>query len=191
MIALGYSGPIEAGERLIAPIREFGPPLVDLVRPMPYSEMNTLIDTENPPGQHNYWKWNGLKGVTDEVIDAVVEAFARVPSPQTAVIIDQLHGTASRVPADATAFAHREAPHGLVISSTWTDAADTEANITWTRELAAATAPYSTGGVYVNSAAGDKAEATYGSNYQRLSAIKAKYDPTNFFRSNQNIKPAS
>jgi hypothetical protein len=185
-----YCGPIEEGERILAPIRAFGPPIADLIRPMKYSEMNTLIDEANPPRLQNYWKWNGLRELSDAAIDAIVEHAARVPSPRSVVLIDQLHGAASRVAPSETAFAHRDAPHSLVIISMWEDPADAETNIAWTRGLAAATEPFSTGGVYVNGAdPGTRASAAYGANYDRLVEIKTAYDPTNFFRHNQNIRP--
>lgn len=116
-IALCYCGPIEDGERIIAPIRAFGPPIADLIHPMKYSEMNTLLDAANPPGLQNYWKWNGLRELSDDAINAIVEHAARVPSKRTVILIDQLHGAASRVAPSATAFAHRNAPHGLVVLS--------------------------------------------------------------------------
>jgi FAD/FMN-containing dehydrogenase len=188
-IALCYCGSIEEGERIISPIREFGAPIADLIRPMKYSEMNTLLDAANPPGMQNYWKWNGLRELGDGAIDTIVEHAARVPSPRTVILIDQLHGVASRVPPSETAFAHRDAPHGLVILSMWEDPADTETNIAWTRGLAAATEPFATGGVSVNGAFEQQALAAYGANYDRLVEIKTAYDPTNFFRHNQNIRP--
>ena len=185
-----YCSPIEEGERILAPMRAFGPPIADLIRPMKYSEMNTLVDAANPPGLQNYWKWNGLRELSDAAIDAIVEHAARVPSPRTVILIDQLHGAASRVAPHETAFAHRNAPHSLVILSMWDDPADAETNIAWTRGLAAATAPFSTGGVYVNGAdPGTRASAAYGANYDRLVHIKTAYDPTNFFCHNQNIRP--
>lgn len=189
-MVLCYTGDLEEGERLIQPIREFGPPLADMIHPMPYSEMNTLIDEANPPGMQNYWKWNGLRGVSDEVIEAVVEHYARVPSPRSAILIDSVNGAARRVSPTATAFAHRDAPHGLIVLSMWQDPADAEPNIAWARSLAAATEAYSTGGVYVNGSSDEKARAAYGVNYERLVEVKTQYDPTNFFRHNQNIKPA-
>ena len=184
-----YCGPIEEGERIVAPIRAFGPPIADLIRPRKYSEMNTLIDEANPPGMQNYWKWNGLRELSDGAIDTIVEHAARVPSPRTVILIDQLHGAASRVPPAEAAFAHRDSPHSLVILSMWEDPADAEANIAWTRGLAAATEPFATGGVSVNGAYEQQPFAAYGANYDRLVEIKAAYDPTNFFRHNQNIRP--
>lgn len=188
-LALCYSGPIEDGERLIAPIRAFGPPLVDLIRPMPYSEMNSLLDAANPSGLQNYWKWNGLRELSDEAIDTIVDFAARVPSPRTTILVDQLHGAARRADPASTAFAHRSAPHGLAILSMWESPEDMEANIVWTRAFAKATQPFSTGGVYVNGDSANRPEAAYGSSYARLAKIKAIYDPTNLFRHNQNITP--
>jgi FAD/FMN-containing dehydrogenase len=115
-VALAYCGDLEAGEKLIAPYREIGP-VVDMVRPLPYSEMNTLLDAANPPGMQNYWKWQGLKHLEDDAINTILEYAAKVPSPRSVILIDQLHGAAARVDPGATAFAHRDAPHGLVIIS--------------------------------------------------------------------------
>lgn len=185
-----YSGSLEEGQRVLAPLRDFGPPVADMIAPMPYSQMNTLIDAANPPGLQNYWKWRGLKSLPDEAIDTIVDFAGRVPSPRSVILIDQLHGAALRVSPTETAFAHRDAPHGLVILSMWEDPEDMEANITWAREFAAATEQFCTGGVYVNGTSANEARAAYGVNHARLSEIKAKYDPTNFFRHNQNIKPA-
>jgi len=157
---------------------------------MPYSAISTLIDAANPSGMLNYWKWNGLRALSNEAIDTVIGFFANVPSPRTAILIDQLHGAARRVSPTATAFAHRDAPHGLVVLSMWSDPAESASNIAWTRELAAATEPYSTGGVYVNGEGDDRARAAFGVNYDRLVEIKNVYDPTNVFRHNQNIAPS-
>lgn len=184
-----YCGPVEEGERVIAPIRAFGPPVADMVSLMPYSAMNMLIDAANPPGLQNYWKWNGLKALPDEAIDTIVDFAGRVPSPRSVILIDQLHGAASRVSPTGTAFAHRDAPHGLMMLSMWEDPGDDEANITWARQFAKAMEPFCTGGVYADAVAGNQPRAAYGVNFDRLSKIKARYDPTNFFRHNQNIAP--
>lgn len=190
-MALCYAGDLDDGDRVIAPLREFGPPIMDLVRPMAYSEINAMLDAAHLPGMQNYWKWSGLKVLSDDAIDTIVAYAGRVPSPDTVILIDQLHGAAARVGPTETAFAHRDAAHGLVILSKWNDPEDAEANITWTREFAAATESFCTGGVYVNGHSGNNARAAFGVNYDRLTEIKAKYDPTNFFRHNQNIKPGS
>jgi FAD/FMN-containing dehydrogenase len=184
-----YCGPIEEGERMLAPIRAFGPPIADLIRPMRYSEMNTLVDAANPPGMQNYWKGNLLRELSDGIIDALVEHAARVPSPRSVILIDQLHGAARRVAPSEAAFAHRNTPHGVMTMSMWEDPADAEANIAWTRGLSAAIEPFAGGTVYVNGAYEQQPFAAYGANYDRLVEIKTAYDPTNFFRHNQNIRP--
>ena len=186
-----WCGSMEEGERVLAPIRDFGPPVADLVRPMPYSTMNTLTDDAIPAGMRHYWKQNLLRELSDGAIDAVIEHVARVPSPRTVVLIDHVHGAARRVEPTATAFPHRDAPHGLVMLSMWDDPADDEQNVEWTRGLAAATRPFSTGGAYVNEAWDEKPGAAFGVNYDRLVTIKTRYDPTNLFRHNTNIAPSA
>lgn len=190
-IGLCYGGPIDEGERVIAPIRAFGPPIVDMIRPMPYSEMNTLLDQANPFGLLNYWKHSPLRDLSAEAIDAIVDCAEQVPSPSSVILIEQLHGAACRVSPTATAFCHRDAPFSLTAISMWTDPADSDQNISWTRDLAAAMMPFSTGGTYVNAIndGEERARSAFGVNYDRLIEIKNVYDPTNFFRHNQNIKP--
>lgn len=185
-----WSGEIGEGERVLAPIRAFGPPLADLVRPMSYSEMISLTDEATASPLRHYWKMNLLQSLGDDAIDTIIEHIANVPSPRSVILIDQVHGAAHRVAPTATAFPHRDYPHGLVILSMWPDAADDERNIRWTRELTDATRPFSTGGVYVNETQDEKVSAAWGVNYQRLAAIKRRYDPANLFHHNANIAPA-
>lgn len=193
-IALCYCGDdLLEGERLVEPLRTFGPPAVDLIRPVAYLEHQTMLDAAVPHGQHSYWKGNQLRALTDEAIDTFVEHAVRVTSPRTWILIEQRHGAASRVAPDATAFRHREAPYDLVILSLWTDPAETERHVRWTREFFEAMRPFFGSGVYVNALAHDEGDdrvrAAYGDNYDRLLELKRKYDPDNFFRLNQNIKP--
>jgi FAD/FMN-containing dehydrogenase len=189
-MAVCWCGETAEGERVLETIRAFGPPVMDTIAQIPYSAMNTLVDGALSNGFRNYWKWNGLRELTDEAIDAIVAQVAVKPSPRSIVLIDQVHGAAGRVPPTATAFPHRDAPHGLVVLAIWDDPADDEINKQWARALDAATAPFSTGGFYVNGASDDKPSAAYGANLERLRQIKAKYDPTNLFRHNTNITPA-
>jgi hypothetical protein len=122
----------------------------------------------------------------------MIEAFATVPSPMSALGFEQFGGAVSRVGAEETAFRHRDARYDLAILGEWVDPAASTRNVQWVREVAAATAPFSTGGVYVNflgEEGVDQVQAAYGANYSRLVALKRKYDPTNFFRLNQNISP--
>ncbi|NOT64065.1 MAG: FAD-linked oxidase, partial [Acidobacteria bacterium] len=192
-----YIGAVEAGEAVVRPLKEFGPPLMDLIQPMPYVKAQSLIDESFPKGRHNYWKSSLLNELSDEAIDALVTRFGQVTSPYSSVLIEQLGGAISRVNDKDTAYAHRAAPYDLVIMPMWPnageDAADSARHIRWADELWQAVQPCSSGGVYVNYLSDEGAErikAAHGSNYERLAALKQKYDPLNLFCCNQNIQPA-
>jgi FAD/FMN-containing dehydrogenase len=152
-----------------------------------------MADTLWPHGFQNYWKSGFLNGLSDEAIDTIVDHFATVPSQMTTVVIEHNgEGAMNQVGRNETAFGHRDWSYNLLITSMWADAAETEQNIAWTREFWKAMAPFTTGGVYLNylgSEGQDRVRAAYGENYERLAAIKNKYDPENFFRLNQNIEP--
>jgi FAD/FMN-containing dehydrogenase len=192
-IVLCYNGPIEKGEEVVEPLRRFGPPIADLVRPMEYREVQTLVDPLYPPGLCQYWKSNFLQGLGDDAIDTILAHFATVSSPLTAVVIEHLGGAVGRVGPDETAFGHREAAYDLLITSLWMDPRESERHIQWTRELWEAMQPFSTGGTYVNYLdEGSPAAAAYGAaKYERLVALKNRYDPTNLFRVNVNIQPTA
>jgi hypothetical protein len=188
-----YVGSLDEGKRAVAPLRHFGTPLADTVAPLPYVAMQQIFDPAFPSGRLNYWK-SGLTGrLADEVIAAAVEYAGKVPSPFTVILFAELHGAYSRVGKTETAYFHRDLQYDAIVLSGWTDPADTPRNIDWTRELFAAWEPHLASAAYVNDLGDegeDRARSAYGDNYPRLAALKAKYDPTNFFRLNQNIKPA-
>jgi len=193
-----YSGPLAEGERVLQPLRAFGPPLADDIAAMPYIRLQSLLEPGFPPGRQNFWKSSFLRELTDDAIDILIDGFRKVPSPTSAVAIEQLGGAVSRVEDDATAFAHRGAFFNLLIVGIWPDLADNRKHIEWVRGLWDAMQPYSTGGVYVNylgqnpDEGPDRVRAAYGkAKYERLLALKRKYDPDNVFRLNQNIDPAS
>ncbi len=192
-IPVVYAGPLQAGEQALQPLRAFGPPLADLVEPMPYSAAQTMADALWPRGLQNYWKSNFLPDLSDTAIETILAHFTHVPSPQTIVVIEHVGGGAmNRVEANETAFAHRNWPYNLLVTSLWTEPADAEKNIGWTRQFWEAMQPFVANAVYVNymgSEGEDRVKAAYGAHYERLVALKKKYDPTNFFRLNQNIKP--
>jgi FAD/FMN-containing dehydrogenase len=154
-----------------------------------------LVGSMVRPGRQNYWKSSFIGDISDDVIDTLVAHCATVPSPFTQVGFQQLGNAARRVPDDATAFSHREAQYELLMLSMWLDPTAYETNVEWTRRLAEAMYPFTTGRAYINQmgmAAEEGVErikAAYGTNYQRLVDLKNKYDPTNLFRHNQNIKP--
>jgi FAD/FMN-containing dehydrogenase len=187
-----YIGPSEQGEKLLRPLKEFGPPLMDLIQPMPYIKAQSLIDASFPRGRYNYWKAHLLKELSDDTIDALVEGFSAVASPYSSVLIEQLGGALSRVRKNATAFNHRDAAYDVVMMPMWSDPAESEQHIRWADGLWRAVQPAASGGVYVNYLGNEGAarvKAAYGANYERLLALKHKYDPLNLFRFNQNIEP--
>jgi hypothetical protein len=146
-----------------------------------------------PRGRRYYWKSHFLPGLEAGGIDVLLDCFARVPSPMSVVGLQQAGGAIARVPAAATAYANREAVFDCIAISIWEDPAQDAANIAWSRGIWEAMTPFATGGVYVNNLGDDGEEqihAAYGANHARLAALKAKYDPENLFRLNQNIRPA-
>ncbi len=191
--ALCYSGDLTEGERVLAPLRGFGSPVLDAVQPMPFPVMQTLLDAAVPDGNQNYWKSTFLRALSDEAIGTIVAHANEATSPLTAVLVEQYGGAASRIPDDATAFGHRAADYDLGILTQWVDPADSERHIRWTRNFADAMAPFRTGAYLLNflGEEGDETiRAAFGPNYARLVTVKTTYDPTNFFRVNQNIVPA-
>jgi FAD/FMN-containing dehydrogenase len=164
----------------------------DSIQPMAYRALQSAPDAEFPFGRQYYWKSGYLKHLSDEAIEVMVRFVGEMPSPAAGVSLQQMHGFASRVDPGATAFPHRDEHYDLVILSEWTDSIDTAKNIEWTRAFYDAMQPFSERGVYVNNLGEegeDRVRAAYGRNYDRLAALKNKYDPTNLFRLNQNIKP--
>lgn len=190
-----YTGPIEAGEEVMRPLRAFGPPLADQVGPMSYLQAQTMLDASFPPGLRNYWKTNFLKALSDEAIETLVTYFATVPSALTAAVIEQFGGAVGRIGQEETAFSPRDQRFNLGIVSRWTDSAESEKHIRWTREFWEVMQPFATDAVYVNylpEDEGNRVQALYGAaKYERLVRLKNTYDPTNFFRLNPNIKPTA
>ncbi|MBA2598370.1 MAG: FAD-binding oxidoreductase [Chloroflexia bacterium] len=192
-----FSGPLEEGEAVLRPLREVGSPVADLVGPMPYQTIQTLLDGAFPSGRRNYWKSGFLRALDDAAIDVLVEHFTRAPSPFAGFGIELYGGAANRIGPEETAFPHRDSPFNILIFTAWEDPARDEANFGWARDLWAALQPVAADGVYVNylgdaEAEGqDRVRAAYGAaTYERLAALKRAYDPANLFRMNQNIIPA-
>ena len=160
---------------------------------MAYRTLQSAPDAGFPLGRQHYWTASYLKDLSDEAIDVMVDFIRKVPSPLTGVGLQQMHGAASRVESDATAFSHRGEYYDFQIISQWIDPANSERNIEWIREFFEAMQPFFEGGVYVNDL-GEEGEgqtkAAYGQNYERLLTVKDKYDPTNLFHLN-NIKPTA
>jgi FAD/FMN-containing dehydrogenase len=188
-----HAGDPDEAERDLAPFVSFGSPLLVQVGPMPYPVMNTLLDAGYPDGARNYWLSAFTRGLTDALIDTAVERFAGVPSPMTAILFEHFHGAVTRIDPSETAVPHRGQGWNLLIPSVWTDPADDDANVGWTRETFAALRPALATGRWLNylgdDQAGDAIRAAYGRNYDRLRAIKRRYDPDNVFHGNHNIEP--
>jgi hypothetical protein len=195
-VLVGYIGAINEGERILRPLREFGPPALDGVGPIPYLTLQGMLLEGFPSGQQNYWKSNFITSLSDEAIDTMVERYSTVPSPGSALVLEQMAGAVTRLGADETAFNHRNVPFNFLIIGIWPDAAANQKNIQWVRNTWDAMQPFSSGGVYVNYLGQEADEGSqrireaYGpAKYERLVALKNKYDPKNLFRLNQNIKP--
>jgi FAD/FMN-containing dehydrogenase len=193
-IAVCYPGDLDEGARLVAPIKSFGQPVVDMVGPVPYLAQQSMLEQAMPPNLLNYWKAEFLKEVSPEVVSVAVDAFANVPSPISSILFFPIRGAASRVAPDATAFPHRSGYH-MGIYSLWNDHAVNAANIAWVRNTWQGIQPYIAGGVYVNELGEDegvdRVAVAYGGNLVRLARIKATYDPTNVFALNANIAPVA
>lgn len=192
-IAVCYNGSQAKGERVLRRLREFGPPLADQISPMPYTRLQTMSDDLFPRGRQYYWKAGLMNHLSDDTITTILEYFSEVPSPYTVMGFQQLGNAANRVGPDETAFSHREALYDFLMLSGWEDPAEAERNIRWTRELNDAMQSFLQGGIYVNAFTEDfkpGIRAAYRpKTYERLIALKNKYDPMNFFRLNPNIKP--
>ena len=197
IVGLGgvYAGAVEEGEKVLKPLREYGPPLADMFQPMPYNAAQRMADFLWTSSLHSYWKSSYLTALSDAAIDVVVDFFARVPSQRTVIVLEHNGDSAwDRVPDSDTAFGHRAWPYNFVITSAWSDPKDAEKNIAWTRDFFNAMRPFAAPGVYVNYLGADEGadgiKAAYGTKLVRLAALKSKFDPQNLFRMNQNIAPA-
>jgi FAD/FMN-containing dehydrogenase len=193
-IVVGYIGDLADGEALVTPVRKFGSPLVDTIAPMSYVQLNQMFDAAFPyGGVQRYWKSSFLKQLGDDVLEILIDRAATMRSPMSMVGFFHVHGAATRVDPNETAFGLRSDQWDYDVISQWTDTAESAGHIQWTREFWTAVEPFATGQVYVNhldAEEGTRIKAAYSDNFGRLVALKNKYDPTNLFRLNQNIRPA-
>jgi FAD/FMN-containing dehydrogenase len=192
-LVTAYAGPVEEGRKAVLPITQFGPPMLDVIGPIPYIGQQSLLEQGMPPNMLNYWKADFISEVGDGVAEAAIDAYTRAPSPLALILFFPIHGVASRVAPDATAYPHRKGLH-MGIYSLWSDPARNDQNIAWVRRTWDAVQPFVAGGVYVNELGEDEGDdrvhQAYGLNYNRLAGIKAQYDPQNLFHLNANIRPA-
>ena len=192
-IGVCWSGPLADGEEVLRPLRALKP-VEDSIAPMAYEALQTAGDAGFPSGRQHYWKASWLTDLSEGAIDVLLHFAAERPSPATVIGLQQMHGAAARADPAATAFPHRRSQYDLLILSQWGHAEEAEQNISWTRAFFDAMRPYTERAVYVNDLGdegADRVREAYGTNYERLAAIKAAYDQTNFFRTNQNIRPSA
>jgi FAD/FMN-containing dehydrogenase len=189
-----WSGDHAAGEKALAALRALGKPYADVIGPAPWTAWQSVIDPLLTPGVRNYWKSHSFKELSDGLIEQLVASANKLPSPDCEIALAQLGGAVNRVPADATAYPHRDVQFVMNVHTRWSSPGDDRACIAWARELFDSTAPFGTGGVYVNFMPEDEvqrvARGAYGPNYDRLARLKTRYDPDNVFRQNMNIAPA-
>jgi FAD/FMN-containing dehydrogenase len=194
IIAGVYAGPVDDGERAVAPMRSFAEPVLDLSAPTPFAAVQSAFDPFFPKGMLQYWKSTYVEELSDDLLDALCDLAARRPSPNTTMDIWPMAGAPSQVGADETAFGRRH-PHMIAFEASWTDPRDNEANIAWARDAYASMSRHTGTGIYLNFPGFgeeklDLVRAAYGENFARLSELKAVYDPGNLFRMNMNIPPA-
>lgn len=192
VLALLYAGDPKQGEALCEPLRKLGSPLGEHVGIQPYVAWQQAFDPLLTPGARNYWKSHNFSTLADGLFDAVIEYIKTLPSPQCEIFFGAIGGATTQPSPDSAAYAHRDARFVMNVHARWDDPADDQHCISWARDFFNASAPFASGGVYVNfltADEGDRVRSAYGSNHDRLTQIKRKYDPNNLFRVNQNISP--
>jgi FAD/FMN-containing dehydrogenase len=194
VLAMCYAGDPASAEKAVAPFKAIGKPIADVVGPSPFAGWQTAFDPLLAPGNRNYWKSHDFIEIGDGLVDVLLEAVRQLPTSDCEILIAHLGGAINRIPANATAYPHRTIEFVMNVHTRWTDPSDDQRCIAWARALFEAAVPFATGGVYVNFMPEDEVQrvrtGAYGPNYDRLAAIKAKYDPKNVFRLNQNVVPA-
>src|SRR5688572_5066627 len=188
-----HTGSIADGERIAAPIKQYGTPVGDIVQRRPYGSQQALLDATQPKGRRYYWKSEFLPQLSEELFDACLHHAERIISPHSAVILFPIGGAINDLPADHSAVGNRDATCVLNITSAWDMADEDELNIEWARTTWHDMRRFSTGGTYINFQTADEGDdrirAAYGANHDRLVDIKSKWDPTNLFRVNRNVAP--
>lgn len=190
-ISACYIGPLDEGEHAVKPLREYGAPVEDSIAAVSYLQIQSAGDSIFPRGRRYYWKAQFLREITDQAIDTLLTAYATAPSGSL-LVLQQVGGAIARVPTAETPYVNRDALYDCFPISIWDNPAEDEEHIRWARDSWDAMRPFSTGGVYANNLGeegADRVKAAYGENYPRLAVLKSKYDPTNFFSQNQNIRP--
>jgi len=189
-----YTGALDQAELAFAPVRQFRTPALDFVGPMPYPALQSMFDPLYPKGQQWYWRADWVTELKEEAIAQHLKYAAQLPTPQSTMHLYPISGAPKQIGKNDMAFSYRDANWGMVIVGVDPDPANNERMIAWAKAYSEALHPYSAGGAYVNmimDEGQERVKAAYRDNYQRLAEIKNKYDPTNFFHVNQNIKPSA
>ncbi|HEX5069760.1 MAG TPA: FAD-binding oxidoreductase [Vicinamibacterales bacterium] len=195
-IAAQHSGPLASGEAFVKPIKAFGPPVMDMMGPMPYVASNMMLDDAFQKGARNYWKSHFLNELPDGAIDALIDGFNALPTPQCQIAVEHFHGAATRVPVGDTAYAMRDSGYNILLAGQWLDPADDKRCIDWCKAVYDSLTPFMSTRRYVNYLNEDELRdagnlaTVYGPNVARLRQIKKQYDPENVFHLNLNIPPA-
>ena len=189
-----WTGEMEEGQRLIKPLRDLGP-VLDVVGPVPYAQgVQRLIEPGNPHGLNNYWKADFIDELTDEAIDTLVDEVNKAASPRTQLILEPLGGALARVDEDSMALGNRRAAFAYHCLAMWESPTEADVHVAWAKDLSRAMGRFSVPGIYLNYTSDqedpEQVRSTYGSKYERLVALKDKYDPDNVFRLNPNIEPS-
>ena len=191
-LALFYAGDPAQGEKLIEPLRKFGTPHGEHIGVQPYVAWQQAFDPLLTRGARNYWKSHNFARLSDGALDAIIEYAGKLPSPECEIFIGTIGGQTARVAPGAMAYSNRDARYVMNVHCRWESPAEDECCIAWAREFFAKSQPFASGGAYINFLTqdeGDRVAFAYGAAYDRLVALKKKYDPKNLFRMNQNIKP--
>jgi FAD/FMN-containing dehydrogenase len=192
-IVVCWSGDAAEGERVLRPLRSFGPPIGDSIGLLPFLDWQRAADPGFPRGRLHYWKSGFLRHLTDAALDALLAIVPTIPTPAVGIGLQGLRGAAARVPVEATAFPHRAEQYDLLILAQWTEPTRTDEHVGWTRAAFDALRPHLEDAVYVNNLGAEgpeRVQSAYGPNHARLAALKRTYDPANVFRLNQNVSPA-
>jgi len=194
IFAVCYVGDMQEGERVMAPLRAFGEPIVDVISPHNFLDWQAAFDPLLTPGARNYWKSHDFTTLNSTALREIIHYAGCLPGPECEIFIAQMGGATNRIAVDETAYPHRDTEFVLNVHTRWNDPAQDQECISWAREFFGKTAPYANGGVYVNFMADDEADrvdGAYGTNLERLASLKSKYDPGNLFSINQNITPVA
>ena len=186
-----YNGPLDSGEKALAALKKLGQPIGDGFGAYSFTGFQQAFDPLLTSGARNYWKSHNFTELSDGLLDKLIEYASKLPSAQSEIFIAQMGGATNRISPDATAYPHRDVEFIMNVHTRWDTADQDDVCVSWAREFYSATEPFATGGVYVNfiSEGDDRVRSAYGNNYDRLTQVKSKYDPDNFFRVNQNVRP--